>query len=279
MAKRTVKPFDNLLEIAKEYGISPQSIMKANGVTSLTLGQTLKIPNFGKVGGGLGLSQPNAMQLLTGNYNIANTLPQGAIGYTGISGSNEPYRGQPIGIQSATLDNASITGGGAQKVNPSLIQNGFTGDEPPQAGYAGFQTPTTNGFRVPQGQMVLGQNTVIPANNGIPQGVGNSNLGTSNGSGGSAAPSAVYTGGNTPEAIAQRALWNQQAGASPERALELAKNPPVRMTRGQVWEMKANQRRRQGGKGGGAVTAVTAVPPVPIMGGNAQNVNVSWRVG
>ena len=83
-------------------------------------------------------------------------------------------------------------------------------------------------------------------------------------------PTGTYTGGNSANDQAWRNYWNQQAAAG--RNQEDAE-PTVRIpTRGEIWEMKAAQRRKQMGK---KKQPTAALAP----SGNAVNNSTSWRVG
>lgn len=257
--------------------------MKANGVTTLTPGQTITIPKAG--GGLLDPLNPNATNPL---FNPNYVQEQMA-----VSGSNEPYRGQPavlgkyneafksnIEIGGGLNFNAPVTktsggylpsptrtpqfgqlDGGTSRFNEPLPlpQNQPIGAKVGAQIYTGFQTPTSS--TPPNPNQADESRFVQPprANPSavVPQGY-------------------VYTGGNDPLAVQQRAIWNMQAGASPQRALELAQNRVIPLTRNQVWNMKANQRRRNASQEQPQAVAPVAVNPLV---GNAVNTNISWRVG
>lgn len=219
-----------------------------------------------------------------------------------VSGVNEPYRGQPTGVPTG-LENSRVTGGGAQKVNPSLVRNPFNGGvgggmspygEPlPLTGYsqspAPFMTqsmlPTrmtqqqmlqaTNGGTAVQPQLRLGANTPIPVNNGIPQ---NSTINSSQNSGASSTsptlPAGYTYGSDAALDAEQRKLWNIQAGGTGNEQVRL-------LSKQDVWNRKANSRRRQQSKGDEGQTNNGYVAPEVIStpSGNAVNTSLSWRVG
>ncbi len=236
MATYRVRTGDNPFRVATKFGVSPQKLLQTNGIKSLTTGQTINIPS--NVGGGANRS-----------VGYGYTAPVPSMTVNPYTGSNTYGPGLP---------------------------------PPPSPVNSGFQTPPTSGFMSPrpanQNALALGANTFIPQNTGIPQNTTinqnyippSNNVATN-----TVLPAGyVYTGGNSPEAIAQRQIWNMQAGASPERALQLAQNPPIRLTRDQIWNMKAQQRRRQQ-----AQEAPVAAPVVSPVTGNAVNTSMSWRIG
>jgi hypothetical protein len=100
-------------------------------------------------------------------------------------------------------------------------------------------------------------------------------------------PAGVYTGDpNDPNTQLWNNYWNASA-ANPAAAQAAAGGGgnavPVVMTRDEIWEMKANSRRRKQAKGEGEGGGGQAPLPPPIIDpllntGNNQNQNVSWRV-
>lgn len=166
---------------------------------------------------------PGSMQFGTAgmyNYNQANYDPLGTkpAPYTGTAG----YYGQS---SRQYLE--------SQQANPQ--QN--------------FQTPATNGF---SGQNQNGTPIQQPGkkNPSNP----NSQAATNQASAqvnAAVRPNVPYTGNPNDPATAQwKAYWNQSATAGRDIAATGQAAPPPVMTRAQIWEMKAAQRRRQMEKGG-----------------------------
>src|SRR5688572_13725576 len=81
--KYRVTTKDNPLTLSKKFGVSPQKLLQTNGLKTLTAGQTIKIPTFGQVGGGIyDPSNPNA-----GNPFFR---PNDMTGQMAVSGSSTP---------------------------------------------------------------------------------------------------------------------------------------------------------------------------------------------
>ncbi len=269
MAQRyRVTTKDNPLTLSKKFGVSPQKLLQTNGLKTLTAGQTIKVPTFGQVGGGIyDPSNPNAGNPFANGSYVREQLA--------VSGSNEPYRGQPL-TQPVNMQNISTGGGGfnAIPVNNRLTQANY---QPPQQ-QLGAQV--SNSFQqsapfLTQSMLPAqprGSNTVIPPNNGINNGATTPNGGSSNLPPSNTLPANyVYTGGNDPLSVEQRRIWNQQAGGTGDERVFLR-------TKQDIWNMKANQRRRNSNRGNNA-SPVPAPEVIQAPNGNAVNTSLSWRVG
>lgn len=71
--KYVVKPTDNPLTLAKKFGVPASKLLQANGLVSLTPGQTLKVPNLGAKG-----SLGTSTSIHTGENNNYTTTINGA---------------------------------------------------------------------------------------------------------------------------------------------------------------------------------------------------------
>lgn len=86
-------------------------------------------------------------------------------------------------------------------------------------------------------------------------------------------PSGSYTGSNSASDQAWRNYWNEQV----RNPVDTPPPPPKVMSRGEIWEMKANQRRRR-------IESADFVAPAPVQvietpSGNSINSAANWRVG
>lgn len=265
MAKYTVRKGDNPLKLATQWGISPQKLLQSNGIQSLTAGQTIKIPS-GNATGTLGFRSNNPVAF--NGLNVPSSFPTTS-NYPYIPPASAPLP-MPNFMTQAMLPPAPLT-------QQQILQ-------------------ATNGGTTPaltSPQMALGANTYIPPNTGIPQNQtitpnqntspdlsnmtysnGQSLFNPNNPNNSSAAGAAVAGklntsvpyGSNPDNDKAWRAAWNIQAGGTGDEQVRL-------LSREDVWNRKANQRRKQGG--GGVVPVVTS----ESVTGNASNTSLSWRVG
>jgi hypothetical protein len=91
--------------------------------------------------------------------------------------------------------------------------------------------------------------------------------------GAAARPSGTYDP-NASNAKEWRKYWNQSAGGTGDEQVHT-------MSKNDVWNMKANQRRRNGGGGQPKkVQATSPLPPADIAPtGNAVNTSLNWRAG
>lgn len=219
---------DTPLSIANNNNIPVDDLLAANpGVVTVRPGQVLSLP---KTGGGYmpSMTPVNQSAYQTPNYS----------GYTGTAGYWGQYN-QPV-VQ-PTRTNPIPAQPSIQTPNPYA---GYTGtarysagynqsQKPPQQPYLGASSylnpalrPQTSGLSGDK-QGTLGTTTKPPAmfptdENGKP---------------------AVYTGDpNDPNTAAWKNYWNESARAGVDLSGRIS--TPKVMNREQIWEMKANQRRK-----------------------------------
>lgn len=155
MAKyHKVKTGEDLLKIAGQYGVSPQSIMKANQITRVSAGQGLKIPGItGHVTAKAGMN--GQVQNIT-RANVANTRPQQVQQPSLWEGINNILNfGQytPSRINGASGVRGSVQPqGGYKTASPVKPLSGLSGS-------AGFSGGNPNYINIP----AFGANVPIPS--------------------------------------------------------------------------------------------------------------------
>lgn len=219
--KYIVREKDNPLTLAKKFETSPQAILQNNAIKSLTAGQTIKIPTSG------GLSGDKQGQL--------GTVPK-----------NGPFavNTNPLFNPTTTQAQGSFVSGGGQVNTAQIPRNGNIPTNVTNSGYL-----TQNGaFVSTQAQSnihaqvpIFGQITSAQLQQQITQANALQAPATPS------RPQGVFTGDpNDPNTAAWRNYWNYSA-QHPETVPQAA---PIVMTRDQVWNMKAAQRRRENGGNG-----------------------------
>lgn len=242
--------------------------MQDNAIKSLTAGQTIKVPTAREMDLAQSRNQVSGKPPSNPSPFAVSTNPLFA---SPISAANVHL--PPVGTQAQ----GSFVGGNGQ-VN---LQQGYFGGGNQQ------QTNQAQGAYLGQG-VYLGQNSNNPVNRPH-RGDGQVNPQLT-----AAAPTAsggVNQYGNTqyspsarPQGLfaenpdAWRAYWNYSA-----QHPETVPATPIRIpTRNDIWEMKAQQRRREAGKGGSEQTQNYNIVTDPITGlpsfGNNINTAFSWRV-
>lgn len=247
MAQRyVVKAKDNPLTLAAKFETSPQAILQNNAIKSLTAGQTIKIPTSGSLSGDkqgqLGTVPKTPFAINTNPLFVspAQTQANGSF----MSGSGQVNTAQ---IPRSGNIPTNVTNSGY------LSQNGaFVSTQAQSNVHA--QVPIFGQITSAQLQQQIAQANApqVPATPARPQG--------------------VYTGNpNDPNTAAWKNYWNYSA-QHPESVPAAA---PVVMTRDQVWNMKAAQRRREGRNRNNqeAVSYQPYLQPVqpayePLMGNN-----------
>lgn len=218
----------------------------------------------------IGLASPSyppqpTPNVLTGNNDLIVTQTQ----------SQNPHKWWENGFRFNYQNNYNTF------ANPLSMTNGQTTPLPTPSFMTQAMLPTAPN----QAAMRLGQNTVIPPNTGIPQGnVGQTSASTSTASSGGGAPFTLpqgYVYGSDPTLDAQqRYNWNLQANPNWQGDVNTHIVP---LTKGQVWEMKANSRRRRQAQGlvrvpgQGWVDGATASNGGATTG-NASFTGISWRL-
>jgi hypothetical protein len=246
MAQRyVVKAKDNPLTLAAKFETSPQAILQNNAIKSLTAGQTIKIPTSGS------LSGDKQGQL--------GTVPK-----TPFAINTNPLFVSPTQTQT----NGSFVSGGGQVNTAQIPRSGNIPTNVTNSGYLsqnGAFVSTQAQSNVHAQVPIFGQITSAQLQQQIAQANAAQAPATP------ARPQGVYTGNpNDPNTAAWKNYWNYSA-QHPETAPASA---PVVMTRDQVWNMKAAQRRRENKGGGGGDTGyqpyLQPVQPVyePFFGNN-----------
>lgn len=231
--KYVVKAKDNPLTLAAQFETSPQALLANNGIKSLTAGQTIKIPTSGGLSGDkqgqLGTVPKNGPFAVNRNplFNPTTTQAQGSF----VSGSGQVNLAQ---VPRNGNIPQNITNGGY------LSQNGA---------YVSTQQQTNTHAQVP----IFGQVTTTQ----LQQQIAQQNAQTPQTPQTPARPQGVFTGDpNDPNTAQWRNYWNWQA-RNPSLVPQAA---PVVMTRDQVWNMKAAQRRRENKGNDGGQEAVNYQP-------------------
>lgn len=156
------------------------------------------------------------------------TLPNGQRINFGAGAGNNPYK---VGAAVGTSFQTPTTNGfqtNASSYNPIAVN--------------GFQTPTTNGFQTTQSSYQPAPQPVILSGEVVPI----TTMREAIAAGATVArPSGVFTGDMTdPNNIAWVNYWNAQA-------IKPDKKAPRVLSKDQIWNMKAEQRRRNAGTGNG----------------------------
>lgn len=218
--KYIVKQQDNPLTLAAKFEMSPQALLANNGIKTLTAGQTIKVPTNGTLSGD---KQGQLQKEKVNGPFVVNKNPLFAKDKTQAQGSFVSGSGQVNTAQMPRNGNipTNITNGGY------IAQSGQYVSTQQQTNIHGqvpiFGQVTTNQL---QQQIQAEKQMQAPQVPARPQG--------------------VFTGDpNDPNTAAWKNYWNWQA-ANPNLVPKAA---PVVMTRDQVWNMKAAQRRREGGGG------------------------------
>lgn len=240
MAKQTVKPKQTVASLAKTNNILEDDFYLANpGVKTLRPGQVVKIPKI-------------------------TTFQFGQAGTGGTNTTGNSFYNSPSNSNGATFSYAPAGNNSYASLNTPVVQ-------PPSQ--ANFQTPTTNGFTAPAGYT----NLTPSQSQNIPPSAGNVNLTPSQSqniptaqtsvSSVPAKPAGVYTGDpNDPNTAAWKAYWNYSA-QNPSTVQTQGDAPRV-MSRSEIWNMKANSRRKKMAKSAGddqsfsGSNAPTPVTPV-----------------
>lgn len=275
MAKKyTVKATDDLLKLSERFKSSPSSILRSNGLQTLTPGQTIVIPQRPAASTTPSVGTGTVDQFGTAGYwGTYNAIPKpynptkelmGTVG--NFLKETLPYatpKPKPTPYYAAT----SYT-------DPNLRPVKTGGNLSPDANggglrpaYTGFQTPTTNGFMSPGSQPVGG--------NFVGDQMGGQVPGT-----------AV-----TPPPPAQPAVTRAEGKAQFLSGNGLNPQSGYIPTRSDVWNMKANSRRKAMAQSdndenandyvGGLDAPVELAPVViPTLENQGNNSNaISWRVG
>jgi len=219
MASYQVAQGDSLLTISNKTGVPYLELLASNpGVQTVKPGQVINV-NSKFAGAGMGTGGTNT----TGNSFGNTPTPQ--------SGNTFSYA--PAGNNSYGSLNT-----------------------PPPPSQANFQTPTTNGFNAPAGYT----NLTPSQSQNIPPSAGNVNLTPSQSQNiptaqtttqsQPAKPAGTYTGDpNDPNTAAWKAYWNYSA-ENPSQSQGQGDAPRV-MSRSEIWNMKADSRRKKMAKSAG----------------------------
>ena len=247
--KYVVRKQDNPLTLAAKFETSPQALLANNGIKSLTAGQTIKVPTNGTLSGD---KQGQLQKEKVNGPFVVNTNPLFTKEKIQAQGSFVSGSGQVNLTQMPRNGNipTNITNGGYIAQNGQYVSTQQQTNIHTQAPI--FGQITTNQLQQQiqaEKQLQAAQTPQIPAR-----------------------PQGVFTGNpNDPNTTAWRNYWNWQA-ANPNLVPKAA---PIVMTRDQVCNMKAAQRRRENGKGGGQETVsyqpyLQPVQPVyePFYGNN-----------
>ncbi len=242
--KYKVKKGDTLASLG-----NPQAIMAMNsGVPKLSTGQVINLPQ-------------------TSRYNPIPKPPKTNGSF--MSGGGQVNTAQIV----PPLTNGSFMSGGGQVNTAQIPINRNIPSNVTNSGYIsqnGAFTSTQAQSQLVGGSFYSGSGEINLT--GVTTG-GNSAGSSSNAA---ARPTGVYTGGNSATDIAWKNYWNYSA-ANPQTV----ENPvsTYMPTRNDIWEQKAAQRRRNGGKGGSEQTnGYNPVQPIGPLSGNNVTAG-SWRVG
>jgi len=233
MATRTVQPKQTVTEIAKTNNISEDQFYLANpGVKTLRPGQVVNVPKPFQF-----TAQPQTV----------NPFAGAGAGTGGTNTTGNSFYNSPSNSNGAAFSYAPSGYNSYGSLNNPVIK-------PPSQ--ANFQTPTTNGFTAPAGYTSL---TPSQSQN-IPPSAGNTNLTPSQSqniptaqtpaSTVPAKPAGTYTGDpNDPNTAAWKAYWNYSA-ENPSTTQAQGDAPRV-MSRSEIWNMKADSRRKKMAKSAG----------------------------
>lgn len=233
MAKLTVQPKQTVAGIAKTNNISEDEFYLANpGVKTLRPGQVVKVPNA-------------PYQFTAQPSNATNPFSGAGVGTGGTNTTGMSFGNAPKPIT-----------GNAFSYAPTGYNSYGTLNTPPKPSQANFQTPTTNGFMAPAGYT----NLTPSQSQNIPPSAGNVNLTPSQSqniptaqttvSSAPTRPAGTYTGDpNDPNTAAWKAYWNYSA-QNPSQTQTQSEAPRV-MSRSEIWNMKADSRRKKMAKSAG----------------------------
>ena len=169
----------------------------------------------------------NSVRTLGGIQAQGGTLPNGQRIPFGNGASNNPYK----------------VGGAVSNGFQTPFTNGFqTNTSSFNPMLTGFQTPTTNGFQTTQSSYQPAPQPMILSGEVVPV----QTMRNAIAAGATVArPTGVFTGDMTdPNNIAWVNYWNAQA-------IKPDNKPPRVLSKDQIWNMKAAQRRRNAGTGNG----------------------------
>jgi len=250
MAKQKVQPKQTVATIAKTNNISEEDFYLANpGVKTLRPGQVVKVPNAPY--------QFTAQPSQNTNPFAGTGVATGGTNTTGNSFYNSPANSNANTFSYAPAGNNSY---GTLNTPP----------KPPPPSQANFQTPTTNGFTAPAGYT----NLTPSQSQNIPPSAGNVNLTPSQSQNIPTAqttvssvptkPAGTYTGDpNDPNTAAWKAYWNFSAQNPSQAQGESQGEAPRVMSRSEIWNMKANSRRKKMAKGEVRATSGGSSPAMP----------------
>lgn len=201
---------------------------------------------------------PTANSGAQGSFAATNPVNFGSAGSGTLTNQQlEQQRVQQLmlqqrGFQTPTSTTAFIKPITTQFSSPTSTPN------LPNVNYTGFQTPTTNGFVTPgytnltpsQAQPIVQPSTGFQtptSTTAFNQPLSNQPV---------VRPEGVYTGNpNDPNTAAWKAYWN--AAAENPASVPQTENAPRVMTRSEIWDMKAQSRRRRMAQEGGGGVAVS----------------------
>lgn len=239
MATRTVQPKQTVASLARTNNISEDDFYLANpGVKTLRPGQVVRVPN-----------PPRGFQTPTTNGFTAQPASNPFVGAgAGTGGTNftgNSFYNDPAHSNGNTFSYAPAGNNSYASLNTPVVK-------PPTQ--ANFQTPTTNGFTAPAGYT----NLTPSQSQNIPPSAGNVNLTPSQSQNIPSSqpqtqvqpmrPAGTYTGDpNDPNTAAWKAYWNFSA-QNPSTVQTQGDVPRV-MSRSEIWNMKADSRRKKMAKG------------------------------
>ncbi len=252
MATRTVQPKQTVASLAKTNNISEDDFYLANpGVKTLRPGQVVKVPRPPSfTGAGVGTGGTNT----TGN-SFGNS-PSGTNG-SAFSYAPAGYNSYASPPKPPTFQGAGVGYGGQN----NTTGNGFgnTGNGLPQPASSFSYAPAGyNSYAQPQ---IAGNNNLTPSQSqNIPPSAGNTNLTPSQSqniptaqvpaSSTPAKPAGTYTGDpNDPNTAAWKAYWNYSAQNPSQTQSQGQSEAPRVMSRSEIWNMKADSRRKKAAKG------------------------------
>jgi len=252
--KYIVKPTDNALTLAQKYGTTPSRILEANGIKSLTPGQSLIIPKPYLDASSQGYSK---FQPMLGLEKPFEQFPTSAIGATGNNRLN-PTVTPNLGYQ-RPQDGTQSTN--VPVVNPyqTVMQNPY---QPAKPQGTGSFTNNAGAVNTQQGlvNLLAGAVPVQPGGGTVPR------------------PAGVYTGGQGENDAAWRDYWNDQARNPPPASNAF---PGFGGGHGRIFSSlrEANNAARRRRNANAAADNAQSVIAPPAPSGNSVNSSLSWRVG
>lgn len=290
--KYVVKKDDNLLKVARRTGVSPTAIKTANGIKTLTPGQTIRVPtNFSDERGWDG----TPVKTLSARERDlqAGAANQGGGGGNQTTVPANNYNSYGAGVQYAPTG-SFLAGGGntALAVAPAPFQTPAQGSFVSGGGQVNIpRNPTTSGMLSPEKNAVLPR-TILSSGSfysgagevnltGVSAGQDNAGGGNNGGDGGyNQYGNWQYTASARPQVpfeqdpAAWRAYWNYSA-QHPETVESV-----VTQYRPTIRELKDKQRRSEGGSEWEQEASYSSFRPIdPNFYGNNVNTALSWRVG